>query len=228
MVTIIHGANSLNSYTALKKFLDSYDELSVTRLVGKDSDINLIKEAVETPSFTGKRLVIIEDLSSNRSQTLIKELKKYFAKLPQDSEVVIYERKILPPESSILSLATKIQAFAGPKGLNVFDWADSVGSRRLIQSIKGWQDLISSGEDAEYLFAMLIRQFRLLILLDHGEKPKVPDFVLNKLALQAKLWTTDELKNVYSTLLNLDYLNKTGQLSLDIGVISLLSELGKA
>jgi len=69
MITLIHGASSLNSYNALKKFLDAYDELSVTRLSGKDADINQIKEAIETPSFTGQRLVIIEDLNSNRSST---------------------------------------------------------------------------------------------------------------------------------------------------------------
>jgi len=228
MITLIHGASSLNSYNALKKFLDAYDELSVTRLSGKDADINQIKEAIETPSFTGQRLVILEDLNSSRSPTLIKELKKYIADLPADSEVIIYERKLLPPESAILSLTNKIQAFPGPKGLNVFDWADTVGSRKLAPSLQGWQALIDSGEDAEYLFIMLVRQFRLLILLAHGEKPKVPDFVLNKLARQAKLWTKDELISVYSRLLELDHLNKTSQLSLDIGVSSLLSEIGKS
>lgn len=228
MVTIIHGSNSLLTYQALKKFLDQYDELSVTRLAGKDSDLNSIKNAIETPSFTGQRLVIIEDLNSNRSPTLIKELKKYLADLPKDSEVVIYERKLLPPESSVLSLTNKIQAFAGPKGLNVFDWADSVGSRQLVKSLKGWEGLVTSGEEEEYLFLMLIRQFRLLLLVSYNEKPKVPDFVLNKLKSQVKLWTMDELKNVYARLLEIDHQNKTGQAGLSVTAPSLLAELAAA
>ena len=225
MVTLIHGSNSLNSYQSLKKFLDRYDELSITRLNGKDSDLNNIKNAIETPSFTGSRLVIIDDLSSNRSQSLVKDLKKYFTELPQDSEVIIYERRLLPPENPLLTLTKQVQAFPGPKGLNVFDWADSVGSRRLVQSLKGWENLLNSGEEPEYLFTMLIRQFRLLLLVNHNEKPKVPDFVLNKLRSQAKLWTTDELKSVYQRLLELDHLNKTGQLSLDVGITALLVEI---
>lgn len=228
MVTIIHGSNSLNSYSALKKFLDQYDELSITNLTGKTTDLNEIKTAVETPSFTGNRLVIIEDLSVNRSPNLIKELKKYLTALPEGSEVIIYERKLLPPESTILTLTTKVQSFAGAKGLNVFDWADSVGSRKLVPSLKGWQSLIESGEEPEYIFTMLVRQFRLLILLSHGEKPKVPDFVLNKLARQQKLWSQGELKSTYQRLLELDHLNKTGQLNLDLGVSSLLSEICKS
>jgi DNA polymerase III delta subunit len=227
MVTLIHGSNSLSSYAALKKITDQYDELSVSNLNGKNSNFTDIKFTIETPSFYGSRLVIIDDLSGNRSPSLLRDLKKYFTELSKNSEVLIYERKLLPPESPVLGLTTKIQVFAGPKGLNIFDWADSVGFRKLAPSLTGWESLVISGEDPEYLFAMLIRQFRLLILLSNGERPKVPDFVSNKLARQIKLWGFDELENVYSRLLELDDLNKTGQLNLEIGVTSLLSEIGK-
>lgn len=225
MITLIHGADGLSSFTALKKILDHYDELSITRLAGSDLNLNSIREAVETPSFTGPRLIMIEDLASSRSQALISDLKKYFQTVVEAQEVVIYERKLLPPESPILKLADKVQTFPGIRGLSVFDWTDNVGGRKIGEAVTGYDSLVHSGEEPEYLLLMLARQFRMLILLSHGEQPKVPDFVLRKLQYQLKVWKPKELTKVYMALLDLDVRNKTGEMPLQVGIPTFISSL---
>jgi DNA polymerase III delta subunit len=227
MLTLIHGANNLASYEALKKISDQFDELSVTKLSGANLTLDAVKEAVETPSFTGKRLVIIEDLSATRSPNFLADLKKYLPNLPAEEELIIFERKTLPPESPILKLTTRIQSFPPAKGPSVFEWADNVGSRKLAASLSGWEELLENGEEPEYLFLMLVRQFRLLLLMRLKADPKVPPFVRSRLSAQLKLWSEPQLRTVYRELLEMDYLNKTGRSPLSVTVPAFLSSVGK-
>ena len=227
MITLIHGNDSLASFTALKNITGSKDEFSLTRLSGSDLDLKSIKEALETPSFTGRRLLLIEDLSRSRSLSLLTDLKKYLSALPDETELIFYERKLLPPESPLLSLTKNIKTFTLPGGLNVFEWADAVGKRDLRFSLTGWDKLIQSGEEPDYLFLMLVRQFRLLLLLKKGARPKVPEFVESKLRGQLKWWSERDLEISYRRLLLIDRENKTGVTPLGVSVPTFLSLIGK-
>jgi DNA polymerase III delta subunit len=140
---------------------------------------------------------------------------------------VIYERKLLPPDSPLLTLPAKIQAFPLAVGINIFAWGDQVGQRQVGPALKSWQKLREAGEDEEYLFLMLVRQFRLLILTKRGHSPKGPDFVREKIAAQARLWSEEELRSVYRKLLEIDRRHKTGLAALEVGMTELLSLIGK-
>jgi DNA polymerase III delta subunit len=227
MLRLIHGDNNLASFQALEAITKDFSELAVSRLEGRGLSLEQVKEALETPSMDGRRLVVIEDLSLARSQSLLAELKKYLTDLPAESELVLYERKLLPPESPLLTLTKKVQGFPKTGGLSVFAWADEVGQRNLAASFSGWQKLVDSGEEPEYLFLMLVRQFRLLLLLKLGEKPKVPEFVRQKLLPQLKDWTVPELKAAYQELLTIDRNNKKGMMPLSVGVPYFLSLVGR-
>lgn len=225
MVKIIHGGNTLASFQELKKLIAGLDDLSISKIDGSTADLNQIKEALETPSFTGKRMVVVEDLSRNRSQSVVADLKKYLAK--EDGEFVIYERKDLPPENPILSLSHEIRHFPAPSRLSVFAWADLVGKRNIPAAVVMWEELVKSGEEEEYLYLMLVRQFRLLLLMKLGERVKVPEFVEGKLREQLKFWSERELRLIYARLLELDRLNKTGQADLPTMMVSFLVSLNK-
>lgn len=227
MITLIHGNDSLASFTALKKILDTADQLSLTRLAGTELELEDIKEALDTPSFTGPRLVLIEDLSRNRSTALLQDLKKYLPTLPKEANLILYERRLLPPESSVLTLSTNLKNFSRPGGLNVFEWADGVGKRNLKEALSGWDQLIKSGEEPEYLFLMLVRQFRLLLLLKKGCRPKVPEFVEEKLRNQLRWWGEGDLEKSYRRLLSLDRDNKKGLSPLEVSVPTFLSSIGR-
>lgn len=225
MIRLIHGGNTLASFRALQEILGRFDELSVTRLPGGDLDIKTLRESLETPSFTGARLVVVEDLSRNRSQTTLAEVKKYLGSAPDGSELVFYERKTLPPESPILGFTKEVKSFPEPPSVNIFEWADRVGERKLGPALSGWDRLIQAGEEPEYVFLMLVRQFRLILQLKLGGRIKAPDFVRGKISNQAKLWSERELRQVYRRLLEIDWENKTGLAPLELNVTSLLASV---
>lgn len=227
MITLIHGNDQLASFNAFKKILDASDELSQTRLVGSELDLKTVQEALETPSFTGPRLVIIEDLSRNRSSNFFQGLKKYLLEAPGEVNLVIYERKLLPPESPVLGLSKNIKTFPVSGGLNVFEWADQVGKRDLKGSLLGWEKLTRSGEEPDYLFLMLVRQFRLLLLLKKGAPIRVPEFVETKLRAQLKWWGEGDLENSFRRLLTIDRENKTGVAPLEVAVPAFLISTGR-
>ncbi len=108
---------------------------------------------------------------------------------------------------------------------NIFDLVDALGSRRSAQAAALFQRELNEGEDPFRLFAMFIRQFRLLIqtrsLLDAGERPgdvakllKQHPRVAEKLVQQARGFSLAQLEQIYRRLLQIDVETKTGQTDL--------------
>ncbi|MEZ4517183.1 MAG: hypothetical protein R3C44_10215 [Chloroflexota bacterium] len=84
------------------------------------------------------------------------------------------------------------------------------------------QKKLAEGADPFYLFAMFVRQFRLLIqvkeMAEAGERPpaiaaqlRVPSFVAGKLSQQAQGFSLPQLEQIYGRLLEIDVETKTGQ-----------------
>ena len=82
----------------------------------------------------------------------------------------------------------------------------------------------AKGEDAQFIFAMLIRQFRILLelrdLFDREDNLNsdviakqlgLHPFVVKKSLPFVKKYTLTELKRIYSSLLDMDIETKTGQ-----------------
>jgi DNA polymerase-3 subunit delta len=107
---------------------------------------------------------------------------------------------------------------------SIFELVDALGGRSP-RAAELFQAKINEGADPFYLFAMFIRQFRLLIqaraLMDSGQRPagiaeqmKVRPFVAEKLARQARGFTLPQLEQVYRRLLEIDVDVKTGRADL--------------
>jgi DNA polymerase-3 subunit delta len=135
----------------------------------------------------------------------------------------------------------KLLLYAGPEGTitaedvqrlspyaaeaSIWELVDALGGRQSAQVATLFQRKLNEGDDPFRLFAMFVRQFRLLIqtraLLDAGERPagiaeqlKVRPFVAEKLARQARGFTLPQLEHVYRRLLEIDIETKTGQADL--------------
>lgn len=105
---------------------------------------------------------------------------------------------------------------------NIFNFVDALSNRNKKLAFKLLSDQFNLQTDAMQLFGMLIRQFRILLLTkDLSEKNpyltkdvlsrdlKIHPFVAQKSLIQAKNFTTDKLKEIYQTLLEIDYKIKT-------------------
>jgi DNA polymerase III subunit delta len=106
--------------------------------------------------------------------------------------------------------------------VSIFDLVDAIGSRNGKQAALLLQQKFNEGADPFYLFAMFVRQFRLLIqvkeLADEGEKPpaiakalKMHSFVVGKIHQQSRGFSLNQLEQIYRHLLDIDVGVKTGR-----------------
>ncbi len=105
---------------------------------------------------------------------------------------------------------------------DIFKLVDSLGNKNKKQAIKLISDQINSGADEIYLLSMLIRQFRILLLIKDlqnnnqaltkdqiAQELKIHPFVAQKALYQTKNFNLQQLKNIYQLLLNIDLQIKT-------------------
>jgi DNA polymerase-3 subunit delta len=120
---------------------------------------------------------------------------------------------------------------------DVFAMVDAVGGRDGAKAMRAMHTLLAE-EDPRYVFTMIVRQFRLLLLardaLDRGVAPRqiltesphrLPGFVADKVARQALGFSSDRLADIYRELLALDVASKSGRADITLGLESLVATL---
>jgi DNA polymerase-3 subunit delta len=105
---------------------------------------------------------------------------------------------------------------------SIFDLVDALGNRNGKKAAILLQQKLQEGTDPFYLFAMFVRQIRLLIQVkeqvDDGHRPpaistnlKMHSFVVGKLYQQAQHFSLGQLEQIYRHLLDVDVGVKTGR-----------------
>lgn len=118
---------------------------------------------------------------------------------------------------------------------NIFELVDALGHQDENLAFDMLHQLLES-QDAGYIFAMVVRQFRLLLqareILDKGGNEQsvantlnLHSFVGKKITLQARRWDLVTLEGVYRRLLDYDEAIKTGQMPWVVALDMLISEL---
>jgi DNA polymerase III subunit delta len=118
---------------------------------------------------------------------------------------------------------------------DIFALVDALGSRQGKSAQKALHQLLRQS-DAQALWGMVIRQFRLLLqareILDGGGKPPeaarllgVLPFVAEKVCMQAARFTQPTLDRIHHRLLEIDAASKTSQMPLDLALELLVVEL---
>jgi DNA polymerase-3 subunit delta len=114
----------------------------------------------------------------------------------------------------------KLTPFRGQT--NIFAMVDAVGERRMSDANRYLHSVLAE-EDSFYVFAMIIRQFRLLLqaqsALEEGKEISsvlnLPKFVAQKISSQARAFSASELERIYHELLSIDISVKNSTINLD-------------
>jgi DNA polymerase-3 subunit delta len=117
---------------------------------------------------------------------------------------------------------------------DIFAMVDAIGQRDGSTALAMLRGLLEE-ESPLYIFSMVTRQFRLLLLtreaIDAQRDPKqalkVHPFVLNKLLKQARNFSLDDLECIYRLLIQIDVDAKTGQDDLEVALEKLVAELSR-
>jgi len=118
-----------------------------------------------------------------------------------------------------------VQKFLGEKvDDNIFNLIDFIVGKQKNKVFKMIRKQYENGEDAQFIFAMILRQFRILLELrevyekqdnmhsaDLAKILGIHPFVVTKSMAFVKRYTLNQIKDIYLKLLEIDTKTKTGQ-----------------
>ena len=174
-------------------------------------------QALETQSlFGGDRLVIIEDLFARPKSKLKDQILKILLDShtsEQIADIVVWEAKTLTKTQTKKFTKAKIQEFKITK--TMFQLMDTISPQNKLEALELLDQTIKN-DGSEFIFAMLIRQVRLLIQAQDNAL-KAPPWMQGKLKKQAQTFSRPQLLKLHTQLLTLDNQLKTSQNIMELG-----------
>lgn len=110
--------------------------------------------------------------------------------------------------------------------INIFDTLDAVAQKNKKKAISLLRIHVDKGDSPVFLLSMIASQIRNIISVKNGAVVKqMNPFVYRKSVSQAKNFTMEDLKRIYSRILELDFEIKMGKINPDISLDVLISEI---
>jgi len=97
----------------------------------------------------------------------------------------------------------------------IFKFLDELSPSNINQNLQSFHQIILSS-DAGFVFSMIIRQFRLMILAIDGQDESLPIWQKSKLKNQANFFGKEKLLLFYKKLLEIDFRQKTSSSPFDL------------
>lgn len=216
MITIIHGDDQVSSrkhFIEIKKSKPSLDGNKVAL-----SEIIQILEGGDL--FEDKKEMFVENFFSKRKPGKeFLDILEYVKKNDKRGEIYFWEEKEITGKNLSVFSKPGIKLFKIPKNIFIFLGNIKPNNNRLI---KEFHDLLKTTE-AEFIFAMMIRQIRLLLAVCDTKSQNKIDEIKNiaswqqsKLLTQAAYFNEESLKDIYNKLFMIDLGQKTGTLGLSL------------
>lgn len=213
---IIHGddtvsaRNHLNDLVARARQKDE----DVRRFDAGGLDLTQLTQVLEGLTLFGKEpLLVIDGLfsltKSKNKEGLLEFLKKY-----QQRNVVFFEGKAI--SAATLKAFPEAEVKEHKPAAIIFTFLESLRPGSSQKSLPLLSDLEQAGEPSELIFAMLVRQVRLLIQAQQPHTLKVAPWQKNRLTSQARAFGEDALLNLHEKLYRIDKGIKTGKNPVDL------------
>lgn len=209
-VYIFFGEDIVSSRKAFLEHLEGLkrDCFEVERVNGKDLTMELL-ELLSSPVslFGGKKALAIENLlAGTKSKEKDKIVEKIVSLL--DCYLVIWENKDFSKSEQLKYPKNFVfKNFKLPASLFIF--LDSLSPNKGVNNLKNLKMALEI-VDPNFLFLMLIRQIRLLILAkDSNDLLKLAPWQKSKLQKQAKGFLEEKSVQIYQKLLKIDFNQKT-------------------
>jgi len=214
MITIIHGEDIVSS----RRFFIDERKKSLHPITFSGDNLNLtdIAQAVEGNSLFDivNKEIFIEDLFSKKQSQEFSGIVSYLQKHSRNVNIKIWESKELSKTQISLFKNANIKHFFLPKALFAFlNELKPNNSKKMI----GFFHKTLESLECELIFFMIIRQFRLFLAIQ--EKPlenqideikRMAPWQKSRLGSQAKLFSKDELKEIFGKVLEIEISQKSG------------------
>lgn len=221
MITIIHGddiVSSRNFFVSQKQKIKNPLEFTGENV----TMTNLVQIFEGGELFSEEKTLFLEDFLTKRKQSHEKDaIVSYISKYPQ-YDIFLWEGKAISAKSLSAFKKAEVKHFKLPQSLFLF--LDSLKPGKGLFLIPLFHKTLKNME-AELVFFMLVRQFRLLLALSDknpsadgqiDEVKRLAPWQKGNLQRQTSFFTAEELKNRFARLYKIDLAQKTGSLSLSL------------
>lgn len=207
-ITVYSGEDIISSRKAFLEHLERLknEDFEITRVSGKDTTEESL-ELLSSPTslFGQKRVLVIENLLAGTKSKEKEKIIQIVSLL--NCFLVLWENKNFTKGDQLKYPSFVFKNFKLPQVL--FTFLDSLSPKKINDNLRLFREAITS-TDPNYLFLMLIRQIRLLILAsDKNDLLKLAPWQKAKLQKQAKFFSLDELMEINRRLLQIDFEQKT-------------------
>ncbi|MEK7165556.1 MAG: hypothetical protein AAB874_01975 [Patescibacteria group bacterium] len=214
MLHLLHGDNIERSRKELTNIKQKASDKEIISLDGKTVTLTDVEQALQTNSLFGmERLVIIENLFTKRFTRKTADFVPFLQqieRIPQEVTVVFWEEKELSKTAiNQFPKNTDIALFRPDK--IIFQLVESIlpgNSGNVLELLT----LSLKKDSPELIFAMLIRQVRLLMMVkDLGKSAhELAPWQAARIAKQAQHFTWDQLLKLHEQLFTIDVKIKSG------------------
>jgi DNA polymerase-3 subunit delta len=164
MLFFLYGEDSYRSRQKLRELKDKFVKevdatgSSITTVDGSAANYSDISNALNAPSlFARRRMVIVENIFSNKSKTTTKELNEYFKKAKSDNNIIIFwdeiwdDKKDAKTKTALFLFLKKqkyAQCFNQLSNTETINWIkkeiESAGAKISHQAVVTFQSLLGS------------------------------------------------------------------------------------
>lgn len=217
---IICGENIPESSKRLSQIIESKKKAG-DKIINLDiSSIKLEtlrQELMPTDLFGNSNFVCLTGLFSTAKKKLQKQTIDFLKKNSFDN-LVLYETKAVHPSTLRSFKSATVENFKISS--QIFSFLEKLSPNQKSVLIAQYQQLLGEGNKPEYLFAMILRQTRLMISMKFSpSKIKLPAFVVNKLKAQTSHFSPNQLLNLHHKLYLIDTNIKSGKTQLDLNTL---------
>jgi DNA polymerase III delta subunit len=213
MYYLLHGDYHLTSRNFLVNLIDQAkkNNKEIIQIDGKKTDLNQLIQACQSQSLFGnEKLVIIENLFSRQKSKELKSILEWVKKISADIDLIFWEsKKIGKILQRNLPVKATVKEFKTPA--IIFKLVEQINPQNKKLALQTLEQALQS-QPAEFIFAMIVRQIKILILVKNNEKVAGAPWMIGKFKKQAESFSLDQLLTTYQKLFTIDRHIKTGQI----------------
>jgi|CXWL01.1.fsa_nt_gi DNA polymerase III delta subunit len=217
-MVIIHGEDIVSARNQLNDLILAYTakELEVKRLSAKDLDLTSVTQILEGLTLFGKKPALVIEGLFSLPKSKNKDLLTDFLAKYSDRDIILFESKPLTP--TLLKPFTKAKVHNHKPAAIIFTFLDSLRPGGSQRSLKLLGDLENARQPPELIFAMLVRQVRLLIQALEPSTLKAAPWQKNRLTTQSRAFGEEALLSLHEKLYRIDKVIKTGTNPIDLSL----------
>ncbi len=214
MITLIHGNDTLSSR---KFYLDHKDQDSIVFDAENINLVELEQSLAGSGLFGSTKKIFIENLFSRKSAKNLEPIGKLLSNY-KESEVFFWTDKEVGVK--VLTAFPKVEKKEFKIPQNIWNFLDNIRPSAT-SNVTSFHKTLNETE-SEIIFAMIIRQFRLMLGLvsssseNIDEIKRIAPWQKTKILKQASLFGEEKLKTIYKKLYKIDKTTKTGKTNLTL------------